>query len=112
MKKITVFSALALALTLSQLARADFNTDDKKGSIKCSGDDVEVKIDAQRKVISIHWSGDEAGWQTYDVVNRDGDGDTYVSYVSLDNEVVLSFSDRGDSLEVTQTKENYDLKCK
>jgi len=93
---------------------ADYNLTGKSGKIVCNDDDGSiVAINTTRKIIMVHFSGDEGPASNYKVTNKATDGDTYVSYiVKGPRGLSLTFSDRGDALVFNDTKEKLPLKCR
>ena len=95
---------LASVFLLSSLASASYNTDAIKGEVRCTGKGVSVTINANRSQFVITENGTPS---TYNVSTHNGDGDTAITYVgklqfSLTGITSsLTFSDRGDQLEVS-----------
>jgi hypothetical protein len=112
MKMVLSATAMLLTLSLAQFAHADFALSAKAGAVNCEGDEVKVIISGDRKSISLHWAGDENGFQKYQVVNKSSDGDTEVSYTVQDKIFTVGLDDQGDYLWMSENSEKVDLKCK
>jgi hypothetical protein len=91
---------LILFLSLLPLAsaHAGYNSDVEGKAVRCTAPQTVVIINAARTRITVIDAIDPGHPEKYDVVDRDTDGDTMISYISQGNDVVLSFDDQGDTL--------------
>ena len=117
MKKIMI---LILALA-PMFAVANFSLAAKNGKIQCQGQNVRLTINASRTVFSTLETGDDGHPQMYKIINRNSDGDSFVSYMGKNAEnvsLIVTLADRdafqpglSDSL-LYQEQQAIVLKCK
>jgi hypothetical protein len=111
MKTLSILVSTAALTLASAAAFADFNTDARTGAVTCKSGSMKVKINAKRSQIQVISGFDPGHPDTYDVVNRDSDGDTEVSYETQGNDVILTFSDRGDEIYFRDSGQHIPLTC-
>lgn len=94
----TLLAILTLTLVSAGAAHAEYSSNKLGKAVTCKGTEIVVKINAARTMITVIDAYDPGHPEVYDVVEHQSDGDTYVSYISLGEEVTLSFDDQGDNL--------------
>jgi len=99
MKNFILAGTALTCLMMTSRAQANYSLDFQKGAIKCRGVGAIMTIDADRNIISFFNYGANGYGMTYLVAHKDTDGETFASYSSEDNSVILKFANARDSVQ-------------
>lgn len=94
MIKIIVFAVFAIPT----FAFASFSTSARKAAVVCKGNDLQVTLNVSRTAFSTLEPGDDGHPQTYKIIRKNSDGDSFVSFIGKNAEgviVALILADEG-----------------